>query len=175
MLKGNFKKKKAQHIVEFALIIPIFIMAFSIIFPIMTETYVHFRFSYYLINLVKQGIQQQPVFTTKEEAEGYVFVDELNTMAQNTDMPPLYITSIETPQTDFIIGSINMPIKTLFGVVGKNYFYFTVPIGASYTAPTVLNITEGNLNQIMQDYYGTLPAPAAAAAENENAEGALEG
>lgn len=152
MFKIKFQKKikKAQHIVEFAILLPFFIIIFSFIFPLMAETYAHFNFSYFLINLVSNTIEGQLPLESKNDAAMYDFRDEM-IHGLTANPPNLFI--IYAKQTAFITGYSNMPITTLFGVIGKNYFFFSVPVNNAYLKPTVLNVTTEQLNDTFTDDF----------------------
>ena len=160
MFKINFKKnkKKAQHVVEFAIIMPLFLFAFSFIFPVMAETYRNFKFSYDFINRVTRVIENQPVFNTKGDFYDYSIEHEiLNSNIEDIRNANIFI--INTGQTSFISGATTHPIKALFGVVGKGYFHFMVPVNEAFLEPSVLNITTGNLdsNFVLGRYYQNEP------------------
>lgn len=164
--------KKAQQIVELALVLPFFIICFSFVFQLMVETYAKYKFSYIFTNSVARAIEIQPVFTSKTDATGYNFRRDVenSTRAAALNVPHqgLEIDTFifDTPLVDsadnkfkgglnnYIAGVFITDVERLFfRSTGLEYFYFIIPINRIYFKPLILNITDENLNEYFNDWY----------------------
>lgn len=156
-------KKQAQHIVELALVMPLFIIIFSLIFQLLIGTYVKYKFSYILTNSIKAAIQNQPIFNTLNNALAYNIINVVQEnmertlgIANNGQDNPMAITirTIETMNITFLLGAFQYSANALFfGQIGKEYFQFFVPVNTAYIKPLVLNETTGNIEDYFTNYY----------------------
>jgi len=147
MHKNNIKnknKKLAQHLVEFALVVPFFVMIFSMIFPYCASAYKNFRYTYILPKQLSVAIDGQPT-----DGSPYNFTEIMENNMQNRMSP--YI--IETEQTAYVGGSVVSEYKMLFGIRGNSYYSVIVPINKVFVEKTNLNITNTRLVNDFTAYY----------------------
>lgn len=148
-LKTKIKnKKKAQHIVEFALVVPIFIIIFSFILPYGASTYRHFQTTYLFMNAVSDVIENQP---TDDTAASYIFADEIK--RKMSDDMVSYI--VEGEQNAYISGIINEEYQMLFNLKGTSYFNTLITINKAYVKPTILNLKGKTIKNDFNAYYET--------------------
>lgn len=162
MFKNNFfnKKSKGQHIVELALMMPFFIIAFSYAFQIMVETYAKYKFSYIFTNAIRVAIDNQPVFKRKNDAASYNIREEIENSVKrvfetgNSSFTDVQVGTISTPKTFYIMGAFQYRTRMLFlGEGGKEYFYFTVPINSAFVKPLVLDYSKSDIDDYFDKYY----------------------
>lgn len=156
-IKTGFKqkRKKAQHIVEFAILMPIFIAFFCFMFPFLTINFRNFKFSYFASNLVTKAIENpDPLFyINKNEWNPERFSEQIEEALSNIGEETNIFLITKTPQVDFVSLWYMAPIRSIFGMVGKNYFYYMVPINNSYTEAPVFNIGANKLKDCFDRYY----------------------
>ncbi len=163
MIKSYAKinKKQAQHVVELALIMPVFIILFGFTFQLMVETFVKYKFSYIFTGAVKNSVVNQPVFENKEQKDSYDFAKETEDIVINSmgGANSSYINintkeSIITPNTDFFIGTFKYNnTKPFFGKNDGSYFYFIIPINRAYVEAPFLNKNKGEIENYFKDYF----------------------
>lgn len=164
--------KKAQQIVELALMLPFFIICFSFVFQLMVETYAKFKFSYVFTNSVARAVEIQPVFTNRADAASFNFrrdvENSIRAAAIGIPHQGLEIDSFifASPLVDSVNnrfkGGVNNYIagifitdveRIFFRSTGLEYFYFIIPINRIYFEPLILNISNENLSDFFDDWY----------------------
>lgn len=163
MLNLSIKKgkKKAQHIVEFALMMPFFIILFSWIFQMMAETYSKYKFSYVFSSAITNAVNFQPVYEDMENSKNYSLAKSTkNILTQGlmrTNKSPytdIDISTIETKRVTFLLGVFNFVNTMIFiGNTGNAYFYYALPVGSAFIKPMVLNVSNENLENYFENYY----------------------
>lgn len=163
MLKNNFlnKKSKGQHILELALMMPFFIIAFGYAFQIMAETYAKYKFSYVFANTIRLTVDKQPVlqninklvfYDIREEIENSI--KDIYRIKDTSVFTDIQAGTISTPNTLYIIGAFQYKTKMLFlNDRGKEYFYFIVPINSAFSKPPVLPYDTTDINGFFDRYY----------------------
>lgn len=166
LLKRKFsynKKSKAQHVVELAMMMPLFIILFSYTFQLMVETYSKYKFSYIFTNSVRNVINSQVIYQNIANVADYnitnIIQDKLrNEITQNgTNKIPftdVYVEAVNSDETIFFRGAYQLKADSLFfGQTGTEYFYFTIPVNRTYTAPIVLNKTTHDVESYFNFYF----------------------
>lgn len=153
------RKKAAQHVVELALMMPLFIILFSFTFQIMVETFSKYRFSYIFTNAVRTAIQMQPVYD-KIPSQAYDFINEIDSsvkralVGERTPFSDVQTGTINTNTNTYLIGAFQFVAKRLFfGESGKEYFYFIVPVSTAFCEPLVLNKTTHEVESYFEWYF----------------------
>lgn len=165
-LKRKFsinKKSKAQHVVELAMMMPLFIILFSYTFQLMVETYSKYKFSYIFTNSVRNVINSPVIYQNIANVADYnitnIIQDKLrNEITQNgTNKIPftdVYVEAVNSDETIFFRGAYQLKADSLFfGQTGTEYFYFTIPVNRTYTAPIVLNKTTHDVESYFNFYF----------------------
>lgn len=154
-------KKKAQHIVEFALVVPIFIIMFSFILPQAANIYNQFQIPHLFMGAVSAAIENQP---TDETSIEYNFANEIE--RRMNGRVTAYV--VEAEQNAYIGGAATQEYPMLFGIRGKSYFNALVTINKAYVEPTVLNISGSTLKNNFAAYHAPNPAQAQSSATPQN-------
>ena len=164
-LKRNFsinKKSKAQHVVELAMMMPLFIILFSYTFQLMVETYSKYRFSYIFTNSVRNVINNPVLYNDVANISDYNVQNLIQTELENEitrsgsriPFTDVLVYVAESDETDFIRGAYQLVTdKIFFGQTGKEYFYFTIPVNKTYTTPIVLNKTTHDVESYFNFYF----------------------
>lgn len=169
-LKRKFsinKKSQAQHVVELAMMMPLFIILFSYTFQLMVETYSKYRFSYIFTNSVRNVINHPVIYKDIANISDYRIennvYDELkselvkNGVNKNTSEIPftdIFVDIVNSDETVFFKGAYQLlSDKIFFGQTGKEYFYFTIPVNKIYTEPIVLNKTTHDVESYFNFYF----------------------
>lgn len=164
-LKRNFsinKKSKAQHVVELAMMMPLFIILFSYTFQLMVETYSKYRFSYIFTNSVRNVINNPVLYNNVANISDYNVQNLIQTELENEitrsgsriPFTDVLVYVAESDETDFIRGAYQLVTdKIFFGQTGKEYFYFTIPVNKTYTTPIVLNKTTHDVESYFNFYF----------------------
>lgn len=164
-LKRNFsinKKSKAQHVVELAMMMPLFIILFSYTFQLMVETYSKYRFSYIFTNSVRNVINNPVLYNNVANISDYNIQSLIQTELENEitrsgsriPFTDVLVYVAESDETDFIRGAYQLVTdKIFFGQTGKEYFYFTIPVNKTYTTPIVLNKTTHDVESYFNFYF----------------------
>lgn len=184
MLKINFKinkKKQAQHILELALIMPLFIMIFSFTFQLMAETYSKYKFSYIFTDAISRAIDNTTVFSSISEFKNYNFIDTslkdftkdfsvaakgdyilldkvkatLSALiSEDRGAVTSTVTMVPTENILYLISTFEFnSARLFFNKAGKEYFYFSVPINRSFAAPSILNKTTNDIDSYFYWFY----------------------
>lgn len=153
-------KKQAQHVVELALMMPLFIILFSYTFQIMVETYSKYKFSYIFTNAVRTCVKDQPVYNSLSEANAYDFREETKSaidravLKSKIPYSDIQIGTINTDKMTYMIGGFQFVTKRLFfGSGGTEYFYFIIPVNKAFTEPDVLNKTSHDVDSYFEWYF----------------------
>ena len=149
------KRKKAQHIVELSIIMPLFIMVFSFVFPILVNTYSNFHFVYKFANCVSAEIGSVNYFNSIQDYNNYNFMDNVKERLENVQGGDIFVSLIESKPSAYVIGNFRpeRDFIYLFGIVGKNYFSYIVPINLSYIYPPVLNLPFASVQTAFEAYH----------------------
>ena len=186
---NNIKhKKKAQHVVELALLMPLFIILFCFAFQIMVETFSQCRFAYVFANSVKSTINSEPVFENMDEFNEYMEENRLIEDIQQTVTASIgagsgsvfettNVSLLNTEIVSFFVGAFQYRSKTIFlnNSLANTYFFFNVPINTAYVEPMVLNLANVNLEYAMNDYYQNLNGVEVTTTEEETGDDSEEG
>ncbi|MCD8023981.1 MAG: hypothetical protein LUE64_00410 [Candidatus Gastranaerophilales bacterium] len=153
------RKKKAQHVVEFSLIIPFFIIIFTFVFQALVETYAKYKFSYVFSNAVRVSVNYQPVYSSKERADDYDFrtiTENILSNAFTTGSDNTYesvdVARITSEKTTYLIGTFKYVTKLIFGT-GGTYFYFTLPVSNAFVEPVILDNSSDEVDTYFDNYY----------------------
>ena len=155
------KKSKAQHVVELAMMMPLFIILFSYTFQLMVETYSKYRFSYIFTNSVRNVINNPVIYDNLTNAADYniekLVQTELDRELSKSGKIPftnVLVEAINSNETTFFRGAYQLVAdRIFFGQTGKEYFYFTIPINKTYTPPIVLNKTTFDVESYFNFYF----------------------
>ncbi len=157
----NRHKRKAQHIVEFTLMMPIFIIIFSWIIQVLAETYSKYKFSYIFSSSIVNAVSNQKIYDNMDdsERENYSLADNAENIVKNklrvknTNFLDVSVKSIPTERVVFLISSFTSKYTLLFAGRSGAYFYFTIPVGTAFAAPPVLDETETSTGEFFNSYY----------------------
>lgn len=159
-IKKIGKKSKAQHVVELALMLPIFIICFSFTFQLMVETFSKYKFSYIFTNSVRNTINNPVIYESVPDEYSITEIvqselaSELTLDTNRIPFTDVYIETVESDETTFFRGAYQLATEKLFfGETGKEYFYFTIPVNYTYTSPIVLNKTTNNVESYFNFYF----------------------
>lgn len=178
-IKKTDKKSKAQHVVELALMLPIFIICFSFTFQLMVETFSKYKFSYIFTNSVRNTINNPEIFNDIADIENFSITDIVQNELEDelmldTNRIPFTNVTVETvisDETVFFQGVYQLEtVRLFFSEAGNEYFYFTIPVNAAYTSPIVLNRTEDDIETYFDSYFQFFADKFDAAGENTDIE-----
>lgn len=165
LLKRKFsynKKSKAQHVVELAMMMPLFIILFSYTFQLMVETYSKYKFSYIFTNSVRNVINSPEVYKDIANVANYdinkIVQEELENEITKTGskipFTSVLVEIINSDETTFFKGAYQLVAdRIFFGQTGREYFYFTIPVNKTYTLPIVLNKTTFDVESYFNFYF----------------------
>lgn len=165
LLKRKFlfnKKSKAQHVVELAMMMPLFIILFSYTFQLMVETYSKYKFSYIFTNSVRNVINSPEIYKDIANVADYdinkavqeELENEITKTGSKIPFTSVLVEIINSDETTFFKGAYQLVAdRIFFGQTGREYFYFTIPVNKTYTLPIVLNKTTHDVESYFNFYF----------------------